>query len=389
MSAAQMRICMIVSNDMTRDSRVDRHATALGMAGHQVNVLCRASTMDQTRHERRPHYEITRYYERLVEREKLRARHERIVMSNVRNAARAGLLSIPARLCLYAFALGMRGQVYYCNDLDSLDVGLVAKFLARKKLVYDAHEISVEMLPPGSRRELAAFFEKLFVNFADVLITVNPFLARELHRRYNIRKEIHVVLNCPNAPLKPPKPKVQSDTVTVLYHGWLHLDRGLENLVLAAQYFRNNLRLIIRGEGKLENELKQLALNLPKVSFERSVPMSETLQAAAMADIGVIPYLARNINHYYSSPNKLFEYIQAGLAVVTSDLPFLRQFVTGNHVGVVFDPNDPSDIARKINFVSLRRNLMKFKRQVRIISQHYCWQEERNQLYTAIRVVQT
>jgi glycosyltransferase involved in cell wall biosynthesis len=125
------------------------------------------------------------------------------------------------------------------------------------------------------------------------------------------------------------------------------------------------------------------------VSFERNVPVSEVVRAATDADIGIIPYVPSNLNNYYCSPNKLFEYVHAGLAVVTSDLPFLRQFVVGNGVGVVFDPRDPAAIARSVNFVSEEENLLRFKRQAREVRKYYAWGNEKNRLYAAIRALES
>jgi len=231
-------------------------------------------------------------------------------------------------------------------------------------------------------------FERFFIKCADVLITVNPFIAQELHNRYKTGKPIHVVLNCPDFPPFQLLNHVPSNTVIALYHGGLEVDRGLENLVLASGYFRDNIRLVIRGEGPIENALKQLASEHHNVSFERNVSISEVVRAATDADVGIIPYTASNLNYYYCSPNKLFEYIQAGLAVVTSDLPFLRQVIVGNGVGVVFDPKDPVDIAEKINFVSEEKNLLKFKQKTSEARRQYTWEKEKNQFYAAIRALE-
>jgi glycosyltransferase involved in cell wall biosynthesis len=66
-----------------------------------------------------------------------------------------------------------------------------------------------------------------------------------------------------------------------------------------------------------------------------------------------------------------------------SDLPFLRQIVIGNGIGVVFDPNDPDDIARQINLASTKKNLFSFKQKVNKIRYRYSWENEKKQLYTA------
>jgi glycosyltransferase involved in cell wall biosynthesis len=300
----------------------------------------------------------------------------------IRRVAELASVIVLARLELYMHALRTRSQVCYCNDLDTLDVGIVMKLTGRR-LIYDSHELYCEMIPVGFRRCLSALFEKTFVNIADVLITVNPFIASELRRRYRIRKRIHVVFNCPERHVAQAYTRRSHKPVVVLYHGGVDVDRGLENLVKASGDFNDRIRLVIRGNGKLKTRLRQLASGASNVRFEKSVPMNQIIQAATAADIGVIPYLATNLNQYYCSPNKLFEYIQAGLAVITSDLPFLKQIVMENKIGAVFDPEDPIDIARKINLVSREKNLEMFKRNVQHVRQRYSWEEEEKKLYVA------
>jgi len=376
---------MIISKDVTHDSRVNRHATALGAVGHEVIVLCRPSTTNQDRYETRQHYKVIRYHYpdlQVSARKELDA-HNAGKLPKLSRMARFGTLFLLTKLRLYLLALRLRAHVYYCNDLDTLDVGIIMKFAGRK-VIYDSHELYIEALAPGERRRLYTLFERLFINCANVLITVNQFIAKELAHRYKITKRIHVVLNCPESQLQPPS-RNSSSTVTVLYHGGLDPDRGLENLVRASERFREDIRLVIRGEGMLEKVLKQLASTRCHVSFERNVPVNQVVQKAADADVGVIPYLPTNLNNYFCSPNKLFEYIQAGLAVVTSDLPYLRQFVVENGVGVIFDPRIPVDIAQKVNFVCEEKILQNFKQRAREVRKYYTWERERSRLYAAIK----
>jgi len=397
-SGIRSKICIIVSNDMTSDSRVDREAEALALNGHQVVVLCPASSSTQPRHERRRHYTIIRHREPLLWRlvhtgpgkisGKASGQQGRLrnAISLLLRATRLVSLVIVARLSLYAVAFRIRANVYHCNDLDTLDVGALMA-LAGRRLVYDSHELYVEQITDGFLKVLYSAFERILVKFADVVISVNPLIAGELQRRYSIKK-VHVVLNCPEVTpgqLERTKTVGHAGHVTVLYHGGFYADRGLENLILASGRFRKGVRLIMRGEGELRAKLERLAQGFSNVTFEKKVAMSAVVETAMDADIGVLPYLPTNLNHIYCSPNKLFEYIQAGLALAVSNLPFLRQVVLGNGIGVVFDPNDPDDIARQINLASTRGNLISFKRRVSDIRHRYSWDYEKEQLYSAYK----
>jgi len=380
---------MIVSNDMLHDSRVNRHAEAFGMLGHEVTVICSASIMSQVQFEHRKHYNILRVRSRraLIARELFHAKRNGNILSDVQSSARIAFLILLARIGLYLSAFRARADVYYSNDLDTLDIGVAMKLIGRR-LIYDSHELYVEMLPVGTRRRICALFERLVVNFADVILTVNPYIASELHRRYKTKKEVNVVLNCPDQPVGQALTNSRLDDkriVTVLYHGRLDHERGLENLVVASKMFHSHVRLLIRGEGELEERLRQLAQDSVNVHFEKSVPLERVVEAASEADVGIIPYLATNLNQFYCSPNKLFEFIQAGLAVAGSDLPFLRKIVKENNIGEVFNASDPADIARKVNFVASIKNLRKFKQEVLRVRDRYTWNVEREKLYEACR----
>ncbi|HET8777902.1 MAG TPA: glycosyltransferase, partial [Candidatus Limnocylindria bacterium] len=81
------------------------------------------------------------------------------------------------------------------------------------------------------------------------------------------------------------------------------------------------------------------------------VASSEVIDVAASADIGVSPIVPSCLNYRYSLPNKLFQYMAAGLPVVASDFPQVREVVEGAGCGVVVDTRRPAEIARAINDV--------------------------------------
>jgi hypothetical protein len=79
--------------------------------------------------------------------------------------------------------------------------------------------------------------------------------------------------------------------------------------------------------------------------------MKDLVYELAGFDIGIIPYRPTNLDYVYSAPNKLFEYMMAGLAVAGSDLPVIKEVLQSSGCGLVFNPDDPESIARTINLV--------------------------------------
>lgn len=393
-----MKTCMIVANDMVYDSRVDRHAETLGMNGYEVTVLC-VHTSRAVQEERRPHYSIVRkrdFLRRLIE-VRMRAKAEGRAASRAAKASEVSVLrSLTRALVRLALAVTFdvsmiraakrtNADLYVCNDLDTLRVGVFMKLLGRR-VVYDAHELYSDLFtetPPHMRRLLRQL-EALFIRFADLVITVNEFIASEMSSRYNIQPPT-VIMNCPKTLAIPTHPRESARKLRVaLYQGGFVRERGLENVVLACKYLRNGISVVLRGEGSIEARLRELASNLGNCVFEMPVPLSEVVARAAEADVGIVTYLPTTLNNLYASPNKLFEYLQAGLPLVGSNLPFIRKMIVENDVGLVFDPNNPEDIARAINSVAQDEVYERLRMNVEKIKGKFSWEAESRKLLSAI-----
>ena len=105
------------------------------------------------------------------------------------------------------------------------------------------------------------------------------------------------------------------------------------------------------GWGRLEEELRALIAREGLGERVRIVAAgaarSEVVAAAAGASVGVIPYEPVGLNNTYTTPNKLFDYMAAGLPVVASRLPELVRFVEGGGMGLTFAPGDPASLAAR------------------------------------------
>jgi glycosyltransferase involved in cell wall biosynthesis len=106
-----------------------------------------------------------------------------------------------------------------------------------------------------------------------------------------------------------------------LYQGGLGKGRGIE-ILLSAFVKNSNLTqaIIFMGYGPLEKEITLLAEEHENVFFHHAVSQSDLLSFTSSADVGVLFYENNCLNHYYCSPNKMFEYLMAGIPVITSNL---------------------------------------------------------------------
>jgi glycosyltransferase involved in cell wall biosynthesis len=236
-----------------------------------------------------------------------------------------------------------------------------AAWLGRGKAVYDSHELWVGMNPETSPlfNRIARWIETRYIRQVDVVVTVNEPIADELRRCYSITTPT-VVMNCPE-PIPPAEVKpaqsfrtqlgLTPGTPVVLYQGGYEPGRGLEALIDSGRYLSLGI-IVLRGYGALEEELRRRIAEQPepkRVFMVDPIPISDVVDAASEADIGVVPYTAYSPDHYYASPNKFFEYMLAGLAIACSDLPVLEKIVMDHDLGVVFDPSNPRQIAQQLN----------------------------------------
>jgi glycogen synthase len=248
---------------------------------------------------------------------------------------------------------GEKFDLVHANDIDTLYAGSELRRLGyTSALLYDSHEYWAGMSRKGSYSNISLQkFEGESIRNADYVVTVNPFIAERLKETYGLKETPSVVMNCPplyNGELS------RSDSVApirVIFQGKLQAYRGLEELILAFHHLPDAL-LTISGYGPFEEGLKNLAEKeglLKKVIFTGRYANKETMRILASQDIGVIPYRDVVMNNVYSSPNKLFNYAMAGMAIVASNMPFLTSTVREHDMGEVFTGGSPEDIAKALD----------------------------------------
>lgn len=258
-----------------------------------------------------------------------------------------------------------RPDVIHVHDLPQLRAGVLAADKVSVPLVYDAHELYPEIgtLTPRQQRSLGKL-EKRLMPECDATITVNPYIAQEMAKRYRVAAPT-VILNAIDGRTEGRRRDdrdlrtvlgLPADACIVLFQGWLSPTRGLDHLVNAVARTDTRVHLVFMSYGDMIAELLAQAGRLgiaDRVHFQPAVPQHELLDWTASADIGVIPYPAVDLNHHYCSPNKLFEFIQAGLPIVANDLPFLRDVVVGEGVGAVAPIEQPERFAAAIDSIAL------------------------------------
>lgn len=260
-----------------------------------------------------------------------------------------------------------RPDIITAHDLGPLQaaVRLADRWEAtgsRPRVVYDSHELYVEQQTRWTRREKLAWklHERRQIGRADLVTTVSPGIASELERRYRLTARPTLVLNSPVSPptsADPAAADVRSDLgcqpgILAVYVGSVKPGRGVD-LLIPALSAKDGWRLAIVGAGR-NGYVQGLIEAATKLGVGGRVHLLDTRPAEELptylrtADVGVHPMEPSCLNHELALPNKLFDYLFAGLPVAVSALRQMRSLVDEHRLGTTFDPRDPSSAADAI-----------------------------------------
>lgn len=262
------------------------------------------------------------------------------------------------QLRLFFFLLFRKSDVLLANDLDTLLPNYLVSKIKRIPLVYDTHEIFTEvpeLQGKSFRQGVWRRLEKWIFPKLKNVFTVNQSISDWYYDKYKVRAL--VVRNMPRR-IMPVFESVSrtelnlpaDKKIVILQGAGINVDRGAEELVMAMKHITDVVLLIV-GSGDVIPALKEMVAkeNLGhKVIFTGKVPHDKLRQYTLLADLGVTLDKPTNINYRFSLPNKIFDYINAGIPVLCSDLPEVARIVRDHKVGMVIDSFEPEKIAQAI-----------------------------------------
>ena len=252
--------------------------------------------------------------------------------------------------------LGSKADVFHSHDLNTLYVGATCKKRSPgARLVYDSHELHTERSRMGYWwRKWAVWNEKKWLPNADAMIVASPSWIAEIKKKTGwVPDDSIAIINTP--PLRDHVPRdlrgeleIPADQPILLYQGSIQENRGIEPAIDAIAMLDIGV-LVIIGYGyhrtTLEKSVRDRKLQ-DRVKFFGPIPNDELLDWTAAADIGLCNIINSSYSYYTSLPNKLFEYMMAGIAIIGSDSPEIGRVVNATESGVVCDPADPAALAQ-------------------------------------------
>ena len=312
------RIILAVTNDLTTDQRVDRTCRALTEEGWEVTLVGR-KLRNSLPLESRPY---STHRMRLVFR-------------------RSALFYAEYNLRLFLLMLFRKADCLFANDTDTLAACCLASRILRKPLVFDAHELFPEVPELAGRPRVKAVWEwveRVSLPYAKCCFTVCQSVADEYRRRYGV--EMTVVRNVPDRPAQPPQePSDAGRQPILLYQGAVNIGRGIHELVDAMGHLPA-CRLVVAGDGDLLEEMKAYAADKPwrdRVMFLGRLMPDELVRLTPRADVGLVMLEDMGLNYHYALPNRIGDFVQAGVPIVVSDLPEMAAVVRKFKVGEVIE----------------------------------------------------
>jgi glycosyltransferase involved in cell wall biosynthesis len=367
-----MRICMLLHKDIAHDTRVRREAGALAGAGHEVTVV----------HLPPPgRRELPGAPYALVPATLRRGR------KRLPHAARLGAEA--TRLALRAAAT--RPDAIHAHDAAMLLPGLLAARRCGARLVYDSHELATGVpYRGGAWPTVVAAAERLGAPRADATIAVSDGIAARLGERYRLRRPPATIRNLPDLPPPgaAPAPDLRrtlgiGDAPLVLHQGAVADGRGCEILLRALDLLPEAHLLYLGAEGPYAARLRKLAgesAAAGRCHFLDPVPPEALLSHTAQADVGVSLLADSCENHRLALPNKLFEYIAAGLPVVVSDLPEASRLVRARGIGWCADGADPGSVAAALRKALAQRDDEGLRKRLARSASELSWEREKQRL---------
>lgn len=224
-----------------------------------------------------------------------------------------------------------------CCGLATLPSGVLLKlFNNQLKLIYDSTELSVER-ESGVKRYIWEKIQIFCLPYCDFIIQAEPKRLEFFKKKYNVDKNKLILIgNYPylNKSIRK-KGFIKGDKIKLLYFGILGIGRGYEDLIKAFKELPEyECYLIGPGENKYIVKLKEYTSNYSNIKIIPPYENDQIREIFPKYDIGFAWYENTNLNNYYCAPNKVYDYLNNGLPIITNNYPGLVDIIEKNRVGV-------------------------------------------------------
>ncbi len=356
------RIIVSVTNDLYTDQRVSKVCATLNNAGYDILLIGRKLKNG---------IPLNRNY---------KTKRIKLLFN------KSFLFYAEFNFRLFFILLFSKKDILLSNDLDSLPANYLASFFQNKKLVYDSHELFSEIPEIVHRPFVKKFWttlEKWILPKLKNNYTVCDSIATFYNDKY--KTNFKTIINLPNK--KNSERSRFSFNVTnkkiIIYQGAVNIGRGLELMIKTMKHLNNSVFIIIGDGDILDDFKKEVAkekLN-DKIYFLGKVSPEKLHTLTPLANLGLSIEEDLGLNYRFALPNKIFDYIQAEVPILVSDLPEMRQVVLDYKIGEIIKNRSPKDLANQIEKI-LEKD---FIAKLQIAKSELIWENQEEKLLSIFK----
>lgn len=355
------RVIVSVTNDISTDQRVHKVCTTLKQMNYDVTVIGRKlkNSIPLNRNYKTVRFNL--FFNKGV------------------------LFYAEYNLSLFLKLLFVKKDILLANDLDTLLPNYLVSKVSNTTLVYDSHELFTEVPElvnrPAKQKIWLNIENKILPNLKNCYTVCNS-ISNYYNLKYNT--SFKVIKNVPfsiNNVEKGSFPFSTENEKVIIYQGALNIGRGLE-LIIDTIPFIDNALLVIIGSGDIESLLyeKVRLLNLEnKVKFISKKEPQELKKLTALADLGLSIEEDLGLNYRYALPNKLFDYIQAEVPVLVSNLTEMKSVVEEYKIGEIVNSRNPELLAKQITAI-LEKGKTFYMQNLQAARKELTWENESEKL---------
>jgi glycosyltransferase involved in cell wall biosynthesis len=294
-------------------------------------------------------------------------------------------------------ALRQKADVYHFHDPELLPVGLLIKVLSGRPTIYDVHEnyperiLTKEWIPTWLRRVTSVLFrylENSLASFIDALVAVNDKLAE----RFSEKGQVVTVANYLRIEEKASGLTVEATYGLkrgsyLVYAGLIAGDRGISQCIRAFETLkRNDLHFVCAGrvDETAPPELRAIldgSTPAPRFHYLGLLPYEAIPGLLQNALVGLLCFQPTP-NNILGTPNKLFEYMGAGIPVIASGFPYIREVISSAECGILVDPTSTEEISTAMHHLlnHLDEAVKMGENGRRAVKERYNWESEGRKL---------
>lgn len=298
------------------------------------------------------------------------------------------MFNAPKRV--YKKAIKLDADIYHLHDPELLSIGLKLKRKG-KKVIFDAHEdlpkqiLTKPYLNPTAAKIISIimkYYEQYACSKFNAVVTATPTI------RDKFLEFCFKVVDINNYPLLGELTPIQKDWIhiqnEIVYVGGISKIRGIEQVIKAFSMLETSTKLNLVGTCNNKSTYNSIKVKdgWRSVNEFGQLDRSQVKEILKRSVAGLVTFLPAP-NHTNAQPNKMFEYMSAGIPVISSNYPLWKSIVEDNNCGICVDPERPQEIAAAIDMLINNKDLAKEmgSNGIQAVNNKYNWSVEESKLF--------